>query len=100
VPYYQAKELPVRIRLAGALPCCFPRSFVPCSGLHLNCLTNPPVFRLAAVNFFLGCVGIVQMSRIAMYKMNKDKGGVTEAIADAKEEVKQTVEVAKEKVTS
>jgi hypothetical protein len=40
------------------------------------------------------------MSRIAMYKMNQDKGGVTEAIADAKEEIKSTAEAVKEKVTS
>jgi FMN-dependent NADH-azoreductase len=45
--------------------------------------------RLAAVNFFLGIVGIVQMSRIAIYKMNQGENPIAEAVAEVKEEVKE-----------
>ncbi|KAG6002696.1 hypothetical protein E4U54_000816 [Claviceps lovelessii] len=45
---------------------------------------------LAAVNFFLGLVGVVQVSRILMYESAKKKG-----IADVAEDIKQDV---KEKV--
>ena len=40
---------------------------------------------LAAVNFFLACVGVVQTSRILMHQSNQ-KGSTTEAVkADAKD---------------
>jgi hypothetical protein len=46
---------------------------------------------LAAVNFFLGIVGLVQISRIALYNSNKKEGLVEEV----KEEVKEAKEAVK-----
>lgn len=41
---------------------------------------------LAAVNFFLGCVGVIQVGRIINYRRSLD-GSTTEAIKDAEKEV-------------
>lgn len=54
-------------------------------------LTYPPR-RLAAVNFFLGLVGIVQCSRIFLYKQSqKDKTAVPASVDEAKQEIKEVV---------
>jgi hypothetical protein len=45
---------------------------------------------LAAVNFFLGLVGIVQVSRILMYESAK-KEGLAGVVKDVKEDVKNQV---------
>lgn len=45
---------------------------------------------LAAVNFFLGLVGIVQVSRIVMYESAKKKG-LAEVVEDVKKDVKDQV---------
>lgn len=45
---------------------------------------------LAAVNFFLGLVGIVQVSRILMYESAKKKG-LAEVVEDVKKDVKDQV---------
>ena len=37
----------------------------------------------------MGCVGIIQLTRIAMYESSK-KGGVSEAIEDVKKDIKET----------
>lgn len=42
--------------------------------------------RLAAVNFFLGCVGVVQVSRIFMYRRSVE-GSSAEAAKDLQHEV-------------
>lgn len=53
-----------------------------------------PARRLAAVNFFLGIVGIVQVSRIAMYRqsLNDSPEKQIEAVKDkAKEGIDKVV---------
>lgn len=55
-----------------------------------SCSANNVVFSLAAVNFFLGLVGIVQVSRIAMYESAKKKG-IADVVEDVKEDVKDKV---------
>lgn len=42
--------------------------------------------RLAAVNFFLGCVGVVQVSRIYMWRKSQE-GSATEAAKDMEQDV-------------
>ncbi|QUC17884.1 uncharacterized protein UV8b_02125 [Ustilaginoidea virens] len=64
-----------------------------CTGLIWTrwCLIiKPKNYLLAAVNFFLGLVGIVQVSRIAMYESAKKKGvaGVVQEAKDKVDEVK------------
>lgn len=44
--------------------------------------------RLATVNFFLGIVGIVQVSRIVAYNMSVKDKGVKEQLVEAKEGAK------------
>ncbi|KZZ99102.1 putative protein family UPF0041 [Moelleriella libera RCEF 2490] len=53
-------------------------------------IIKPKNYLLAAVNFFLGLVGIVQVSRILNYESSKKKGlaGVVEEVKDKVEEVK------------
>ncbi len=41
--------------------------------------TNGPI-RLAAVNFFLGCVGVVQVSRIMMWQRSVKDGSASELV--------------------
>ncbi|KAJ4005149.1 hypothetical protein NW766_011296 [Fusarium irregulare] len=55
-------------------------------------IIKPKNYLLAAVNFFLGMVGVVQVSRILKYESEKKKGlhGVVEDIkADAKETIEE-----------
>jgi hypothetical protein len=53
---------------------------------------------LAAVNFFLGLVGVVQVSRIVAYNMSQKGETVGEQITDAKEDVKDVANDLKAKV--
>ena len=70
VPDYQAQELPV----------CF--SFLLPPSFHPHEKTNPPTPNsLAAVNFFLGMVGIVQVSRIVMWQQAQKKLEAEAAVA-------------------
>lgn len=55
-------------------------------------LTNHEPPRLAAVNFFLGCVGVTQVTRILLHR--RSQGNATTAQA-AKEEVRDLKETAK-----
>ena len=48
-------------------------------------MTND-VYRLAAVNFFLGCVGAVQVGRIYMWRRSQD-GSAVEAVKDLEHEI-------------
>lgn len=76
MPHYQAQELPVRAIISLGI-------FKHWLTLHHS---------LAAVNFFLGLVGVVQVSRILSYESEKKKGlhGVVEDIkADAKETIQE-----------
>ncbi|PHH87730.1 hypothetical protein CDD83_8473 [Cordyceps sp. RAO-2017] len=64
-----------------------------CTGLIWTrwCLIiKPKNYLLAAVNFFLGIVGIIQLSRIGMHESSK-KQGVAQAVDDAKEDLKAKV---------
>ena len=47
--------------------------------------------RLAAVNFFLGCVGVVQVSRILTYQRSQKGVNTQEVIKDDAKDVKDTV---------
>lgn len=51
---------------------------------------HPPQNSLAAVNFFLGIVGTIQVSRILMYQASQ-KDAVLPAIEEKVEEVKDAV---------
>lgn len=46
---------------------------------------------LAAVNFFLGMVGIVQVTRILLYNQSQKKKGALEKVEDEVKEVKEAV---------
>ncbi|KJZ75870.1 hypothetical protein HIM_04694 [Hirsutella minnesotensis 3608] len=64
-----------------------------CTGLIWTrwCLIiKPKNYLLAAVNFFLGLVGIVQLTRIGLYESTKNKS-VPQVVDDAKEEAKKSV---------
>lgn len=50
--------------------------------------------RLAAVNFFLGCVGVVQVTRIFLYRRSL-KGSTKEAAADIANETKESASIVK-----
>ena len=55
--------------------------------------TNPGsdrVASLAAVNFFLAIVGIIQVSRIAQYELGKNKS-VAGVVEDVKQDVKENI---------
>lgn len=54
-------------------------------------------YSLATVNFFLGCVGIVQVSRILLWRRSPE-GKAALAAEAAKENVKDGVESVKEGV--
>ncbi|KAH7316586.1 hypothetical protein B0I35DRAFT_479417 [Stachybotrys elegans] len=58
---------------------------------------RPKNYLLAAVNFFLAIVGTVQVSRIAMYEMDKNKS-IAGAVEDLKEDVKAEVKEANKAV--
>ncbi|KAH7158169.1 hypothetical protein B0J13DRAFT_543700 [Dactylonectria estremocensis] len=51
-------------------------------------IIKPRNVLLATVNFFLGIVGLVQISRIGFYEYNK-KNGVAAVVEEAKEAVKE-----------
>lgn len=52
-------------------------------------IIKPKNYLLAAVNFFLGIVGVVQVTRIMLWRNSqKNQGSVTEAVGEAKEAVK------------
>ena len=51
-------------------------------------IIKPKNYLLAAVNFFLGMVGVVQVSRILMWQQSQKDKGVVEEV---KEEVKEIV---------
>lgn len=53
-------------------------------------IIKPKNYLLAAVNFFLGLVGVVQVSRIAMYHQSQ-KNASPVAVEEAKEDVKEAV---------
>lgn len=68
---HQAQELPVRHE----------------GSRKRNVSTN--LFSLAAVNFFLGVVGVVQCSRILMWQQSQKSVG--DLAKDVKEDVKEAV---------
>ena len=49
-------------------------------------------YRLAAVNFFLGCVGVTQVARIVMYQQELKKSGISQV---AESNAKDAVDTAK-----
>jgi hypothetical protein len=80
---HQAQELPVR----AIRPQCPPRGHV----------TNR--VSLAAVNFFLGCVGVVQVTRIFNYRRSLEGGSAKEAAKDLEHEIADSAKaVAKDAV--
>ncbi|KAI9163230.1 putative mitochondrial pyruvate carrier 2 [Paramyrothecium foliicola] len=56
---------------------------------------RPKNYLLAAVNFFLAIVGVVQCSRILSYEASK-KDSVAEVVQDVKDDVKEQVEQVKQ----
>ncbi|GIJ90137.1 hypothetical protein Asppvi_009088 [Aspergillus pseudoviridinutans] len=50
-------------------------------------IIKPRNILLAAVNFFLGCVGVVQVTRIFMYRRSLEGGSTKEALKDLEHEV-------------
>lgn len=50
-----------------------------------------PLYRLAAVNFFLGIVGVVQCTRIFMWHQSQKNKTLPEKVEEVKEEVKEAV---------
>ncbi|UNI24030.1 hypothetical protein JDV02_009810 [Purpureocillium takamizusanense] len=65
-----------------------------CTGLIWTrwCLIiKPKNYLLAAVNFFLGLVGIVQLTRIGMHESAKKNNPVAEVVEDVKQDVKDAV---------
>lgn len=55
--------------------------------------------RLAAVNFFLGLVGVVQCTRILMYQQSL-KNSPLPAASELKEDAKEKIEEVKEAIKS
>ncbi|KAM5359752.1 hypothetical protein ACJZ2D_014233 [Fusarium nematophilum] len=55
---------------------------------------HPSLHSLAAVNFFLGMVGLVQITRIAKYESDK-KAGLKGALEDIKQDAKATIKEVK-----
>ncbi|KAF4978497.1 hypothetical protein FZEAL_5143 [Fusarium zealandicum] len=53
-------------------------------------IIKPKNYLLAAVNFFLGIVGLIQLTRILQWESEKKKG-LQGAIEDIKEDAKETV---------
>ena len=77
----KAKEHLVR------LPSAFPGTWILC---HYDDFINTNICSLAAVNFCLACVGVVQCTRIFLYE--RSKAGSTEgAIQKLEGEAKGTV---------
>jgi hypothetical protein len=48
------------------------------------------IYRLAAVNFFLGCVGITQVTRILLHQRNAKAATMSETIKDDVVDVRNT----------
>lgn len=46
---------------------------------------------LAAVNFFLGIVGVIQVSRIVMYQQSLKKKSLPAVAAEVKEDAKDAI---------
>lgn len=65
--------------------------------LHSSWKTFANMSRLAAVNFFLGCVGVVQCSRIFLYRRSLD-GSSVEAAKDIEHELADSAKSAAKKV--
>jgi mitochondrial pyruvate carrier 2 len=63
--------------------------FTPRVSLRKAAVANVKL-SLAAVNFFLGIVGLIQLSRIGMYQQSIK--GIKGVVEDAKKEVKETVQ--------
>lgn len=58
-------------------------------------IIKPKNYLLAAVNFFLGIVGVVQVTRIMMWRNSqKDINTVADAVVEAKDEAKEAVKSA------
>ncbi|KAK0653835.1 mitochondrial pyruvate carrier [Cercophora samala] len=53
-------------------------------------IIKPKNYLLAAVNFFLGCVGVIQCSRIFLHQQAQKK--LQEEVGEAKEAVKEAKE--------
>ncbi|KAI9786454.1 MAG: Mitochondrial pyruvate carrier 2 [Geoglossum umbratile] len=49
-------------------------------------IIKPKNYLLAAVNFFLGCVGTVQVSRIFLYRRSNKESAIAEGVRSAAEE--------------
>ena len=49
------------------------------------------LFRLATVNFFLGCVGVTQVSRILMYQRSQEAASVGQVAETDTKDVANTV---------
>ncbi|KAK4673730.1 hypothetical protein QC763_114530 [Podospora pseudopauciseta] len=58
-------------------------------------IIKPKNYLLAAVNFFLGCVGVIQCSRIFLHHQAQKK--LAEEVGEAKEAVKEAKEAIKHK---
>ena len=50
------------------------------------------------MNFFLGCVGVIQVSRIFVYQRNLSAGNVSELVSEESSEVEKTAKDVVEKV--
>lgn len=56
-------------------------------------------YRLAAVNFFLGCVGVTQVTRILLYQRSVKDGSIDNIVEDtAKDIVESTKKASKDAV--
>ncbi len=88
MPDYQAQELPVRITACPQSPgACFAgHNYVSSDQWDTDF-----VIALLAVNFFLGIVGVVQVSRIVMH--NSSKKSLPEQAEAVKEAAEQTIQV-------
>ncbi|PLB49294.1 UPF0041-domain-containing protein [Aspergillus steynii IBT 23096] len=59
-------------------------------------IITPKNYLLAAVNFFLGCVGVVQVTRIVNYRRSLD-GSTTEAVKELEHEVADSAKAVADK---
>lgn len=50
----------------------------------------PHVYRLAAVNFFLACVGITQLSRILLYQRGLKNGDLSAVVKEDARDLKDS----------
>lgn len=61
-------------------------------------IIKPKNYLLAAVNFFLGMVGVIQVSRIALYDASKSDGAIHAVVEDVKKEVAEAKQEIKEEI--